>query len=617
MGTVRLGSFPSLNNKQLTDCIDKGILFYFLNHFPRNFFKNVYMDNQTGSSGNYNINNDGELASIDSGKKINHPSLRFNIKHGANTTLDAFGGDIWNVNQQPGAFGIDTDLTGYRPILYDCYGIKIALNERSIRNTFDFTCMFDSKDDQLAYCNYLDTNLKMNYVSVINIKTYIPIHRLMMEYLRSAIFKSEINVLSKMKDNSTEKEEFQKKINELFMVHMYQFSESRIKPYRELDPTNTNTDYVYGYWQTQRVTIRFDKYDADDGTKKGNAWTNFGVNLNGWIEFSNPIGFVTSVPAIVRGAKNNWYMKTSSETDRNNYYHLMKFKEVFTDTRRKLRINEKMYQHFYLEREVMMSSKTEEFNIMDDIIVESDTPSHYSVMKALLSTIKTQEEFDALFNIVIYKGDTPLDRREYTIDKNFNFYMTNCDLNTPYYIDIFVNRNIYSNKIEKMETFLKKLGVDFTEPNTKYENGIGTINAIMGHDYDERSGVVKEFIRAMPDNFLVVDTDFVYYTKVTENKDVKYYKVTPEQILKNKEMNLYVNITDGFVPVDIDNILIPDPKVKFYIYDRGTDRYIECKNLNKFDILQNYYITTDDFKAGVNINVDVGDYKFDLGANSV
>ena len=43
MGTVRLGNFPSLNNKKLTDCIDKGILFYFLNHFPRNFFTNMYM----------------------------------------------------------------------------------------------------------------------------------------------------------------------------------------------------------------------------------------------------------------------------------------------------------------------------------------------------------------------------------------------------------------------------------------------------------------------------------------------------------------------------------------------------------------------------------------------
>lgn len=618
MGTVRLGNFPSLNNKQLTDCIDKSVFYYFLNHFPRNFFANMYMDNQTGLSGNYNINSKGELVKIETGKKIDNPALRFNIRHGGNITIDPFGGDIWNVNQQPGAFAIDTDLTGYRPILYDPYGIKIALNERTVRSTIEFNANFESKADQLAYCNYLDTCLKMNYVSVINVRTVLPIHRLMMEYLRSVLFKNEINVLSKMKTDTIEKEEYQQKINKMFMEHMYQFSENHIKPYRELDPNNKNTDYVYGYWQNQRITIHFDKYEADDGNKKGNAWTNFGVSINGWVEFGNPIGFITSVPAIVRGAKSNWFMKTSSETDRNNYYHLMKFKEVFKDTRRLVRVNEKLYQHFYLEREVMMSAKVEDFNVLDDIIVKEDTPSHYNVMKALLSTIKSQEDFDNLFNVIIYKNDTPLDRRYYSVDKHFNFHIIDCDLTVPYYIEIFVNKTIYSNKIEKMEKFLKKLGVDFRESNTKlYENGYGTINAVMGQSYDEATGVVKEFVRAMPDNFLVVDSDYEYYAKIEEKGESKYYKVTDKQILTNRDMDLYVNINDEFVPVDIKKILIPNPKLTFYNYDRNSDTYIECKNLEEFDRLKTYYVSTDEFRSGGNINVDVNDYKFDIGANSV
>lgn len=617
MGTVRLGNFPSLNNKQLTDCIDKSVFHYFLNHFPRNFFNNIYMDNQTGLSGNYNINNNGELIKIETGKKLNNPTLRFNIRHGANNTVDPFGGDIWNVNQQPGAFAIDTDLTGYRPILYDPYDIKIALNERTIRSTFEFNAIFESKADQLAYCNYLDSCLKMNYVSVINVRTVLPMHRLMMEYLRSSLFKTEINVLSKMKADTKEKEEYQQKINRMFMEHMYKFSESHIKPYKELEPNNKNTDYVYGYWQNQRITIHFDKYEADDGNKKGNAWTNFGVNINGWIEFGNPIGFITSVPAIVRGAKNNWFMKTSSETDRNNFAHLMKFKEVFKDTRHLLRINERIYQHFYLEREVMMSAKVEDFNILDDIIVKEDTPSHYNVMKALLSTIKSQEEFDDLFNVVIYKNDTPIDRRNYQIDKNFNFHIIDCDLTVPYYIDIFVNKTMYSNKIEKMERFLKKIGVDFTESNTKFENGFGTINSILGQKYDEISGDIKEFVRAMPDNFLAVDTDYEYYVKIIENREDKFYKVSPAQIMTNKNMDLYVYVNNEYVPIDIEKILIPDPKVTFYTYDRNSDSYIECKNLTSFDRLKTYYITTDELKSGGSINVDVNDYKFNIGANSV
>ena len=73
----------------------------------------------------------------------------------------------------------------------------------------------------------------------------------------------------------------------------------------------------------------------------------------------------------------------------------------------------------------MMSSKVEDFNILDDIITKEDTPSHYAVMKAILSTIKTQEEFDKLFKVVVYKGDLPLDGRECTIDKNFNFHIIN------------------------------------------------------------------------------------------------------------------------------------------------------------------------------------------------
>ena len=183
------------------------------------------MDNQTGLSGNYNINNNGELIKIETGKKLNNPTLRFNIRHGANNTVDPFGGDIWNVNQQPGAFAIDTDLTGYRPIVYDPYGVKIALNERTLHNTFDITMNFESKDDQLACCNYLDSNLKMNYVDVIEIKTVLPMHRLMMEYLRASIFKPELAVLNKMKSDSKDKQEYQEKRNTMLAEHMYKFSE--------------------------------------------------------------------------------------------------------------------------------------------------------------------------------------------------------------------------------------------------------------------------------------------------------------------------------------------------------------------------------------------------------
>ena len=112
----------------------------------------------------------------------------------------------------------------------------------------------------------------------------------------------------------------------------------------------------------------------------------------------------------------------------------------------------------------------------------------------------------------------------------------------------------------------------------------------------------------MPDNFLTIDTEFEYYTRIYENGEFKYYKVSPEQILNNKNMELFIFINGEYVLIDIDNILIPNPKIDFYIYDRNSNKYIKCENLKKFDRLQNYYITTDQLYAG-KYNFYVGDQK--------
>ena len=131
---------------------------------------------------------------------------------------------------------------------------------------------------------------------------------------------------------------------------------------------------------------------------------------------------------------------------------------------------------------------------------------------------------------------------------------------------------------------------------------------VMGTSYDSNNEDVKEFIRAMPDNFLTIDTEFEYYTRIYENGEYRYYKVSPKQILNNKNMELFIFINGEYVLIDIDNILIPNPKIDFYIYDRNSNKYIKCKDLKKFDRLQNYYITTDQLYAG-KYNFYVGDQK--------
>ena len=131
-------------------------------------------------------------------------------------------------------------LTAFASLPRDAQGKVMEFSNRFRNNPVSETIKYERVPDSI--------DDKMNYVSVVEIKTFIPMHRLMMEYLRASIFKSEINVLSKMKADSKEKLEYQQKINLMFTEHMYKFSENHIKPYKLLDPNNDNNDYVFGYW---------------------------------------------------------------------------------------------------------------------------------------------------------------------------------------------------------------------------------------------------------------------------------------------------------------------------------------------------------------------------------
>ena len=44
MGTRRLGSFPSMNNKLFQDDIAKRLLEWFISRFPSGFFNHIYLD---------------------------------------------------------------------------------------------------------------------------------------------------------------------------------------------------------------------------------------------------------------------------------------------------------------------------------------------------------------------------------------------------------------------------------------------------------------------------------------------------------------------------------------------------------------------------------------------
>lgn len=635
MGTVRLGVFPSLNNKNLQDDMAKTIMNDFISKFPIGFFKHIYLDTQGSIANQYTVNTEnGQLQPYKAGEKILQPNLRITIRQGGNNHNDVWGTKWWNVNQQPGAFAIDTDLTGYKPFMYGPYGIILATNECTVKNSIEIRVTVQSKADQLAFCNIADTFVKQMYVSIIEADTGILLPNLFMEYIRSCVFKPEILALDKMLADSEEKKKYRQTINENFTTFMYKGSNGYIKPFISKENDAGITNYMYRLGRKQRITFHLDPYDADEGAKKNGVFENFNITFNGYMEYANPVAFVTSVPAIIRGTKNNWFIKSSSNTDDKNYYATIKFKEVFKDDRRLVAVDADKWQHFYFESELLMAAKTDSFNILDDIIDPDDTPTHYFVMKALLNLSKEYNSFNQLFKVVIYKNNDMLDPINYTIDEDFNFEVRNCDLTVPYYLDIWINRQLYSIYKTEMMRRLRSIGIELNwdEPNRHFSRGLfemrdGTHLIRSGIEYDpnelrkiisklndcsanggrttftlpsvyvgqDNKENVDKFVPIKKNEFLVPDPDFDFY--IFNSELDRFIPVKSEVVKERDDLDFYIKdpSSDKMLIVDYNNIMIPSKDFDYYIYDRASNKYIYMKGLSSFDPIQQYYVTMDQY----------------------
>ena len=598
MATVRLGAFPSLNNKGMQDEIAKAFVKWFCNRFSAGFFNHIYLDTQISNASSYFMNNaTGELQKLESGAKILQPSLRVNIKQGQNNMQDVFG-SLWNVNQQPGAFAIDTNLTGSKPFLYDCYGVTLATNEYTIRNPIDITVSLQTKADQLAFYNIADSNIKNMYVQTIVEETSIMLPTLYLEYIRDCVFKPELIALEKMESDSEEKAQYRQKINEKFAEYLFKFSNGAIKPFTERTNENGVTNYLYKLKQKRMITFHLDKAEGDDGTKKGSAYTGFSVSFSGWMEYGNPVTFLSSVPAVIRGTKNDYFIRTSSKSDAQHNYKLMEFKEVFNDNRHLLAVDGIKWAHFYFEKEILMASNTEHFNILDDVIVEEDSPSHYYICKALMTFINDQDDFDNFFKVVIYKGDEILDESEYSVDKDFNFTIKNCDLVKPYYIDVFVRRGRYENAMEFITKRLESIGIYIDNKETNTHNAKDRGWFYLPKQYsakDEETGVKQTFVPIKQRDFLRADPQYDYFTLNIEDEMIP---IKNEVIERRPDLPFYMQTPDGqYVHIDREKIMIPDADYNYYTYNNDDHVYVECVKIAKFEPETQYYIPLNQMKT--------------------
>lgn len=627
MGTVRLGSFPSLNNKTFQDEVAKTVLNWIVTRFPNRFFNHLYLDTQNSVAYQYVVNEtNGEWVAPSPGQKMLTPNLRMNYKQGSNNLGDVFG-NFWNVNQQPGAFAIDTDLTGYKPFIYDPYGVIVASNDYSIRNTFDVSIEVQTKADQLALLNICDANLKHMYVQTIVGELGIVLPTMLMQYLRNSIFKNELDVLSKMIADSEERKAYRASILDKFTRHIYEFSNGAIKPSSEHNDENGLTRYLYKLFRQQLLTMKLDRVEPDDGSKKGGVYTGFTVSFNGWVEYANPISFITSIPAIIRGKKTDHFLITSSLKGKQGAEHIMEFKEVFKDTRRLKKINTNKWAPFYFESELMMAKKVEEFNILDDIILLEDTPSHYHIMKALLATIEDMRDFDNLFRVIIYKGDDYLRDHEYSIDHKFNIRIPACDLTTPYYIDVFVHRDKYYDLFEDIVRKLYSIGIQITTHELNWHNkhnneresyyiygdpayweyvGRRGEHYLVKSSRQEGKDRMETFVPIKPEDFSIADPQYTYYSKVEGSNT--FVELDPVVLQRPVTFTVYINGPDGYTPIDPKKILLPDPEYKYYKFNKTSKKYVLVSNLKKFGPKTQYYILHDQHKAHELITYEETDY---------
>ena len=631
MGTIRLGTFPSTGNKIYQDMIAQRLLEWFISRFSPGFFNHIYLNTQNQVASSYIVNEQtGKLQKAQAGQKILQPALRMNVNQGRNNHDDVFG-TIWNPNQQPGAFSIDTDMTGYKPFMYDPYGIILATNEYTIRNNFDININLQTKADQLSFFNYCDSNLKHLYVQVIPMETQVILPNLMMEYLRKCVFKHELDMLDKMVGDSEDKRNFRNRINERFNEYLYDFSNKCIKPYREQEMDNGVKNYTYVLNRTQYLTFKIEKPDGDEGTKKGGLYTSFSVSMSGWMEYANPISFITHVPAIIRGKKNDHFIRLSSETNYKGQNSIMEFKEVFKDERKKKMIDLNKWKKFYTEYEIMMSSVTENFNILDDVIDREDTPITYCVMHALLDFIESKEQFDELFKVHIYKNNEAISENTYSIDEKFNITIQDCDLLVPYYIDIYVNIFKYQNLMDKIIKYLYDSGLLLDKNgnllfgmnmdtndlykmisqymmHTKHNSiyGDDTLYLLVGSKYFwkyiHRRGwhyLTKNledntFVPIKIEDFATASSEYDYYTLSVKNE---YIPVTEEVVEIRDDLQFYFKDGDEYFAIDREQVLVPDPKYNFYIYDNKEHKFALCVNLKKFEKDKQYYILRDQHRV--------------------
>ena len=102
------------------------------------------------------------------------------------------------------------------------------------------------------------------------------------------------------------------------------------------------------------------------------------------------------------------------------------------------------------------------------------------------------------------------------------------------------------------------------------------------------------FVPIKTTDFATASPEYDYYTLSVKNE---YIPVTEEVVEIRDDLQFYFKDGNEYFAINREEVLIPDPKYNYYVYNNEEHKFALCVNLKKFEKDKQYYILRDQHRV--------------------
>ena len=446
MGTFRTSVFPSLHNKSAMDIVAREVTNFFINIFPNNFFRYIYIDTMVGMPNLYIVDNGGLREMVkEELQRVGYPRLTVRIKPKENNVDETTFEKMISIYKYPSQVLTPNAVMSFRFFDGDPYRIAISSMDNYTRSDMEFQITVSSKADQEAVSNILETMCKRHYGYAFAVKTEYLLPVAMTDYIKRCVFEKEFSRMNQTSQFMTDDEK--KKINEevqrRFTEYLNRYSAKDIVPYPD---GSDGIGKRYMLRRGLRIYLQIDKWEVDEGVKKNNAYENFNLTSTGFYECYHPNSFITRVPTIVRGCAVSKLIKTSNEKNIDGEVSVMLSRESYMEERKFP--DEKIFMGsewviMFEEKEILFDNAEHEQIPLIEWIQDPRTLRTVELIKKY-STI---DEIRKNVKIFVYEERDPVDKSRIVLDEDLNINVFNNDTDKCYYVEVYINKFFMNKKL--------------------------------------------------------------------------------------------------------------------------------------------------------------------------